>query len=85
MVGRRRWSAPAVQKVRDILLGPDREAAYDYIRKERVAAVKAGVEALQLVEKAERQAFRKNPELACHGVTDRPLHGHGIHPATAVR
>ena len=57
LVCRRRWSSPDVLRERDVLLGPDREAAFAYLAKWRKRAEKLAVELFEVVRDAEMRAF----------------------------
>ena len=57
LVCRRRWDSPAVLRVRDILLGPDRKAAMELVSAIRSKMPAAAVDALQLTREAEMRAF----------------------------
>ncbi|RDL34485.1 uncharacterized protein BP5553_07613 [Venustampulla echinocandica] len=57
LVCRRRWSSPAVVRERDVLLGKDRAAAHEFIRRWREHAIKAALEAFAAVREEEKRVF----------------------------
>jgi hypothetical protein len=57
LVGRRRWDSPQVLAERDVMLGPDRQAAQRYVNEWRVRATRQLLEAFRAVVAAEKAAF----------------------------
>ena len=57
LVCRMPWDSPRVEQERDIVLGSDRAAAWQFIEAWRKKAVGAAIEAIQLVQAREREAF----------------------------
>ena len=57
LVCRLPWDSPRVERDRDVILGPDREAAREYISAWRQRATAAAVETMQLVRRREMEAF----------------------------
>ena len=60
MVGARRWDDPRVLEERDILLGPDAEAAWRRVVEIRARLVEEFLKAWPFVKMAEMRAYREH-------------------------
>jgi hypothetical protein len=65
LVGRRRWDDPAVLRERDIVLGPDRKAANQFILNWRKQAVRLVTQNMQDIIFAEQKAYEWRSYFYC--------------------
>jgi hypothetical protein len=74
LVGRRKWDSPTVLRDRDILLGPDQEAAERYIQAWRERAVLTFQDTWEETKAFERNAFGDRSFFYCQeqGIKDLP-------------
>jgi hypothetical protein len=66
LLGRRRWDDPEVLADRDVLLGPDDDAAKRYVEQKRNKLLAKFRKAFAKLEPIERAAFGQHSYFAAH-------------------